>query len=423
MKTSRPAQWNVLDNAAKIFPSTSTKRDPKVFRFACELKEPVDQAILQQAAEKTLEAFPPYQCIMKRGLFWYYLEQSKRLPVVRTEYEPPCSPIYDKNRKDLLFKVTCYKKRINLEVYHALSDGTGALEFLRALVYHYLIIKHKDQLCGKLPVLDYDASYSQKIDDSFQKYYSPEKGKNRAKAISAYKLHGRKLSENRLKIIEGILPVKEVIARAHDYNTTLTVFLTAVFLCSIHKEMSVRAQKKPVVVCVPVNLRNYFFSQSARNFFSVIEIGYDFENNSGEFEEVIRSVEESFRRELTRDRLEQRLNSLVALERNVAARVVPLFLKDIIMSNAYKLTVRGETVSLSNIGRVSMPQELKPYIRLFDVFVSTPRLQICMCSFEENLTVSFSSAFESADIQKWFFRELTARGIPVEIVTNPIDDE
>ena len=66
-------KWSRLDNAAKIFPSTSSKRDPKVFRFACELCEPVDPEVLRSALDRTLEKFPPFRSVLRRGLFWYFL--------------------------------------------------------------------------------------------------------------------------------------------------------------------------------------------------------------------------------------------------------------------------------------------------------------------------------------------------------------
>ena len=56
---------------------------------------------------------------------------------------------------------------------------------------------------------------------------------------------------------------------------------------SIYEEMNVRERKRPVVVTIPVNLRKYFSSQSARNFFSVFNVGYDFKNQSPELEEII----------------------------------------------------------------------------------------------------------------------------------------
>ena len=133
--------WRSLDNAAKIFPSASGGHDTNVFRFYCELNETVEHKYLQEALDKTIESFPIYRSVMKRGLFWYYLEDSTIKPVVEMENKYPCSKIYDKDVKKLLFRVTYYEKRINLEVYHVLTDGTGAEEFLKILVSNYLLIK------------------------------------------------------------------------------------------------------------------------------------------------------------------------------------------------------------------------------------------------------------------------------------------
>ena len=111
-------RWSRLDNAAKIFPSTSSKKDPKVFRFSCELTEPVDGQTLQFALDQAMEKFPFYRSVLKKGLFWYYFEDSTRRPVVQPEELPPCAPIYSADRKGLLFRVSFFERRINLEVYH-----------------------------------------------------------------------------------------------------------------------------------------------------------------------------------------------------------------------------------------------------------------------------------------------------------------
>ena len=60
--------WWTLDNAAKIFPSSSSSHDSKVFRFVCELRDPVEPEILQTALNKTMVRFPMYRSVLKRGL-------------------------------------------------------------------------------------------------------------------------------------------------------------------------------------------------------------------------------------------------------------------------------------------------------------------------------------------------------------------
>jgi hypothetical protein len=140
---SLPSWWT-LDNAAKIFPSTGSAHDSKVFRFACELQEPVDPKVLQAALDRVIERFPIYRSVIKRGWFWYYLERSPLPARVQAEDLPPCYPIYPAVRRSLLFRVLYYRRRISLEVYHSLTDGTGALNFLCALVYEYLLLHHPD---------------------------------------------------------------------------------------------------------------------------------------------------------------------------------------------------------------------------------------------------------------------------------------
>ena len=73
---TKGSHWRKLDNAAKIFPATSNKKDTRVFRFYCELKEPVNGSILQSALDKTIDKYPVFLSVMRKGFFWYYLEKS-----------------------------------------------------------------------------------------------------------------------------------------------------------------------------------------------------------------------------------------------------------------------------------------------------------------------------------------------------------
>lgn len=423
MQKRNNVSWSKLDNAAKIFPCTSNNRDTKVFRFACELKEEVEQPILQEALELTLEEFPVYRSVLKKGLFWYYLESSNLKPVVQIESKQPCSPLYFRNKKTLLFEVSYYHKRINLEVYHALSDGTGALLFLKTLVKNYLMKKHPQDFAGKQLLIDYDASNMQKADDSFQKYYTQSNRKFKIKNKKAYHIRQPRLSENRISIIEGKVPLQDMLQKAHEYHVTLTELIATLFFCAIEKEMALKDKKDPVTIVVPVNLRKYFYSATIRNFFGVISVSYDFAKQPADFDAILQHISHSMKEELTVERLSQRMNGLSALEHNMFARPVPLFIKDIVMREANRISEKSWTASLSNIGKIDMPQELKPYIESFNVFVSTNIIQICMCSYENNLNITFSSAYVGTDIQKNFFRSLTQMGISVEISSNQIEEQ
>ncbi len=418
MTRRKPIEWTRLDNAAKIFPPTTNEKDTKVFRFVCELKEEVDKDTLQKALDKTIALFPMYQTVLRRGVFWYYFESTDLKPVVKEEYKLPCSMLYRQNRKNLLFEVTYYNKRINLEMYHAVTDGTGALGFLKTLVYYYITMFHEQDFEDKLPNLDYDASFSQKMDDSYLKHYSGDKKLDKIKITKAYRITGRRSIDNRIKVIEGEMSVKEVLELSHRYDTTLTIYLTALFIKAIYQDMPTRGRKNPVVLTVPVNLRTYFPSVTARNFFTTVTISYNFAKKSDRLEDIIEAVKDSFARELTEENLRTHMNRLSALEHNAFMRVIPLVLKDYILCFANYLSDKGITATLSNVGKVTITKELAPYIDMFDCFTSARRPQICMCSFGNQLVVSFASPFIGTDIQKNFFRMLTQEGVNISIASN-----
>jgi len=412
-----------LDNAAIIFPPNSKKSDTKVFRFSCELVETVEKEILQQALDITIDEFPLYKSVIKSGLFWYYFEKSDIKPVVTLEDLPPCSPLFDRDKKTLLFRVMYYKKRISVEIYHALSDGTGALQFLRTLIFHYITIKYKNIFKEKMITMDYDASITQKSDDSFQKYYTNDKDNSKKKRIVAYKIRGQKLAEYRIKVIEGIMPIDNIIKKAKEYNTSITILLASILMSSINEDIPIRHKKNPVVLSIPVNLRKYFISETARNFFGVINIDYNFSYYKGDLNNIINHLQKCFKERLTPEKLNDRINGLASLEHNYLLRAIPLKIKDISLRIANRIVDRSNTSTLSNVGKIEMPEEVETYIESFDIFVSTNKLQICICSFKDKLRVSFTSAFVSTDIQRRFFRTLTSMDIPVDIITNKIDDE
>ncbi len=414
LMTRKDKKWYKLDNAAKIFPPTSNRKDPKVFRFACELYEDIEEEILQKALDKTLEEYPLFLSSLKKGLFWYYLESSNVYPKVKKEENIVC----DRIDNDLLFRVSYYRKRINLEVYHALTDGTGTLYFLRSLVTNYLIIKHHIK---KQIIIDTTSVY-EKESDSFEKYYKRSKKIKIPKNTRAYNLSGNKYPEDHLKVIEGIVSTSAILSLAKKYGTTVTVYLSSILIKSIGTTMSIKDKRRPVVITIPVNLRKYFKSNTARNFFNTITVEYKFNEDNDSLEEIIKSVDQQFKTKLTKEHLDYQMNSLAVLENVFIIRLVPVFIKDLVLKWFHDRARKEQTIALSNVGIVEMPSELQSYIKLFDVFASTDSMQICMCSYLDNMLLSFTSHFIDTEIQKNFFKELTKEHIKVTINTNVVED-
>lgn len=409
----KKTKWRKLENAAKIFPATSNERDARVFRVVCELKEEVNSKILQEALDKTMETFSMFSCVLRKGVFWNYLEESEIKPIVKAEYRPPCKKIYYKDRKALLFEVLYYKNRINVEIFHALSDGTGAVQFMRTLVFNYLKIAHKEILAS-VAELGVNVSDREKTENGFSKYYENPEKKIHIPKYKAAKINGNKLEKNELKIIEGEISTSKLLKIARSYNTTITVFLAALLLCAISNDLSKRQKKNPVSLMIPVNLRNFFPTGSMRNFFWWIDMGYDFNKDSEEFDKVIEFVKEFFKKEITKERMAARVNPLIKWEKNILLRAIPLEIKQLVMM-AIHLAGRGNTAIYSNVGKIDMPKECSKYIEMFDIFTSTPKMEMTTCSYEDKFVVTFASVHEDTSIIKNFFKGLTSLGLNVKI--------
>lgn len=410
--------WQSLDNAALIFAAASEGTDTQVFRLSCECTEAVNPNLLQDALTDTMRIFRLYQSVLKPGLFWYYLERTDLSPQVHPENSLPCENIYRRNRKRLLFDVSYFGNRINLEIYHVLADGTGALNFLKTLVTKYLCLSHS---LPEFP-LPFDATAMQMTDDSFRKYYSGTIDVRRKMHRPACQLHGHRYPEDRLKVISGIVDLPPLLTAAHAYHTTLTVFLCACLMDAISRSVTVQQKESPVVLAVPVDLRQYFPSASVRNFFSILMVGYDYANRSGDFKDVIKKISNDFKTGLSQENLAKWIDSNSAIEHLTVTRATPLFLKDLALKAAYKYSLRLDTAGFSNIGVITMPPELTPFIRSFGFYSGTNKLQVCVCSFEGKINISFSSPFVSSEIHKCFFRNLADLGANIEITTNHAGD-
>lgn len=414
MFEQKRAYWRSLDNAAKLFSAASSPKDTRVFRFYCELKEEVKEEVLQEALNQTIQKYPVFLSVMRKGLFWHYLEKSELRPVVREEYKEPCSSLYVRDKKTLLFEVTYYKKRINFEVFHALTDGTGATEFLRELVKNYLYLIHEEDL-EPVELSDEYLTVKDQEDDSFSRYYDPDFPRKKKKKIKAVQIKKGGKGYEELQINEASMSVKELLGIAREKKVSMSVLLTAAFICAIHEEMSRMQEKKPVILMVPVNLRKIFPSDSMLNFFGYIEPGYQFGAGKDSFEDVLEAVKLYFQENLSKEHMAGRMNELIAMEKHKILKWAPLELKNRCIRAGAKMAEQEVTAVLSNMSVVKMPENYAQYIEKFGVYTSTNRTELCVCSFQDTLSLSFTSRYDSTNIQRNFYRILKELGASVKV--------
>ncbi len=411
-----------LDNVAAFYASTTTIYNPNIYRLSVRLKEKVVSSKLEEALKDTLISIPTFAVKLQRGFFWYYLEHNHDLPIISEDTHFPLRPINNINNNYFLFKVTYYEKRINVDFSHILTDGTGALYFLKTLVINYLKISHPKGISKKITTDAEKLSIHEANDDSFLKHFDAPIDKRKVvKKNDTDAFHLRNKSrKNTIDVILGSMSVTELKMLTKEKGVTITAYLIALLIYSIyHGRYKYTKSIKPITIAVPVNLRNHFPSTSMNNFFSTIIINLDVMKKDYSFDDVLEIVSSEMKRELDKDVLLNNFKNYVRLHKNIVLRFIPLFIKDLILREVNRVvSKRGATSSLSNIGVIKMPDEVSKYIDKFDMLSyidNSTHLKLGICSFNDNLSISFSSALNDTEIVRTFFTALSSNGVNINI--------
>lgn len=414
--------WYRLDNAAKIIPASVGGADTRVFRLVCELRDEVDPGILQQALDMVKGMFPYMNCCLRKGIFWYYLEEMDHGAVVHEEYARPLKSLYVPGRKNLLYRVIYRKKRIILEMFHVLGDGTGGFMFLRAIVTQYLVLRYgleQRLVAGEASPV----SAEELQDDAFSRFYEKDKSgkRNYLKEMfpqKAYRIKGTYDENMDAHLIEGTVSTKKILSICHEKKVTLGVLVTSCWVEAVLKQMKRSEYDHPISISVPVNLRQFFPSVTSRNFFGVINVKFDPHQYDGTLESILPIIQEEFRKMLLPESIQATMNSYSALEHNAGIRLVPLVFKDLGLRATMYMMNRGVTTSVSNVGKVDIPEELHPYIHKFCSFMACKTVFMCISTFEDCMVFGIASAFQEHTSEMYFFRALTRLGLDVEVAAS-----
>ncbi|SNU00883.1 Uncharacterized protein, contains a NRPS condensation (elongation) domain [Ruaniaceae bacterium KH17] len=424
--TTHGRNWVRLDNASNIFLAARSEIDPKVFRLSAEMSDDVDPALLQRALDHTYDRYPLYHAVLRRGIFWYYLQDSDLRPEVALDDQYTCAPLYQVDRKNLLFRVVYFQRRIVLEVFHALSDGTGALWFLTDLLVAYAQLR----MSGELPATDDTLPPHELSTDSFAEYFftpaAPlarevvEEPSPRTPWTQIHHPRGTRSADGRTRAVELTMPASEVLALAKAEGVSLTSYLIALFFESIRAGGLGRA--RTLTASVPVNLRQFFPSTSARNFFATVRVQHAYTDGETELGEVCRDIETQLRAKATQAAMERKVRRLIRFERNPALRIFPRPLKDVILSLINWGNSRGLTVAISNMGRVVFPEQAEAQVKRLLLHIAPARPQFCAVSQNGMLTVCFTSPFVETDHVREYARLLTGRGVDLMVAATRVTE-
>lgn len=416
--------WFKLDNAAKIFPGQSTSSYSNVYRLSVTLKEKVDPRLLEQALLKTMPRFPSFDVRISNGFFWHYLEKNPNgAPPVKPDSANPCLRVRPKENKGYLLRVFYYENRLSVEFYHVLTDGFGASRFFMTLVAVYLRLTGKDIPVGGA-VLDVEQAPSEsESEDAYLKYV---KSTAKAKRIEkfAYQAKSKRLPKHFVNVTTGYMPVDALKKKAAEYGVTITEYIAGVLVWVMYNLQKQERfnRKKPIGVQIPVNVRQFFETETMRNFMLCYSFQLDPKMGEYTFPEVLHQLSLYLRYINNEKYLQAMLNSNAAIEKNPVMRVVPSVLKDFGINVLYKLTGERATSSLiSNLGLIKAPKEMEQYIEKITLVLAQGMVNAARCgvaSYNGTLALSVTNIYESTQVQREIFTTFVKEGIPVKIESN-----
>ena len=421
----RKLRWMRLDNAAKIYPAAKRRNWTNYFRLSATLTEEVDLSVLRAALDVTVRRFPSIAVRLRRGVFWYYLEEIPQPPPIQEEKSCPLAHAPFQEVRRCAFRVLVYRDRIAVEFFHALTDGTGGLIFLKTLVAEYLTQKYGVSIPAEYGVLGrLEEPDPEELEDSFLRYAGDVKASR--KESTAYHLSGTPERDGYKNLITMMLSAEEVRACAKSRGLSVTELLCAAMMQAI---LNLQAEKvrdprrrKPVKVLVPVNLRGLFPSRTLRNFASYITPELDPRMGECSFKELCDEVHHRMGLENNRRTMRAKFAANVASERSPVLRVMPLFIKNIAMKAVFDAVgERKSCLCLSNLGNVQLPEAMAAYVRRMDFIIGVQAAAPHNCgvvTWNGTMYINCIRSIREPELEMHFYRVLRKLGLHVTVESN-----
>jgi len=424
-ESERKLRWMLLDNSGKIYPASRTSRWVNVFRISATVKEDVDKAVLQSALDVTVRRFPSIAVRLRRGTFWYYLQEIEHAPEVMEEKSYPMFHILFDDIRKCAFRVIVYKRRFAVEFFHAITDGNGGLIFVKTLLAEYLSQKYGIKIPSGGGILDrLEKPSEDELVDCFPKHSGKVAATRRDN--DSYRLWGEVESDRYINVTTFILKASELVAAAKKRGVTVTAVLTAALIkagIELQNEDTPKIKnQKMVKVLVPCDLRRIYNEKTLRNFALYATPGVDPRLGEYTFDELCDIVSKQMALEITAKNMTARIRTNVKDEENLLLKITPLFLKNIVMKLVFTLVgERKSMLTLSNLGVVKLPDVMNEYVERFDFVLnvqSKAPYNASVITYGENAYLSIVRDIKEPRLEKALYRVLRDEHISVKVESN-----
>ena len=424
-KSIQEIGWLKLDNAAKLFPAIMSGELTAVFRITASLKKPVKYTKIKEAVEITSRRFPYYSVSLGSGLFWHYLEYNHQLPRIQTEEKIPCTAFAARRKNEPLYRILVRENRISVEFIHILTDGGGAFEYLKTLLYVYFRLDGNQISTNEGIILPESPITAEEMEDGYKRFFR-KKTPPPGKLTKAWHLPFSLNEKPRLNIICSEIVVDQLLEVARKHNVSITEYLVSVYLYTLQtiylEEKGKQKQKRGVLrIEVPVNLRKKFPSRTMRNFSLFVLPEIDLRLGIYSFEEILKIVNYQLQTGADIKQIVRFLSQNVGHEKSPFIRVLPLFIKSMAISAVYRRLGSNQCSGImTNLGSVKLPCAMEDLIESFDLVPTPPnthvKISTAMVTFRNKLRLTFCNISKSTSFELHFLKHLNDSGIPVKVL-------
>ena len=410
---ARPSvMWFPLDDAAKIYPISMEHGRQQVFRMSVYFKQPVIPELLQMALTFTIKRFPSFATTLKKGFFWHYLDAVKKHFSIHEENDVPCQPLRVSFSGSKSFRLVYHDNRVSAEFFHALTDGTGAMIFLKVLTSEYL------RLLGVNPSESdvWDANDTPTNEEFENAFVKVEKAKNASGFVDkpALQMNGKLARRKPCRILHFKMDSEKLHSVATQCGVTVTAYLLMqmFYACrAATDELS-----GDLHIQVPVNMRKFYPTRSVRNFSMYCGVKIPVET-IGDRESLLAEISKQLVEKSAKDKMHEMITAAVNLVSSI--RLIPLAIKQPIAKMVYGfLGEKLYTTTFSNLGVVNMPPEFSEHIDYLDFCLGaqmTNRLACTAVTYGGVSTFTISKMTSDPTFEERMYKLLTEDGIEVEV--------
>lgn len=383
-------------------------------RLEITMTDPVILPFLQTAAEKAMDKYRIFRCVVKSNEYEYYLTDNNRQPVVHVDDETRHTIGTEDNNGHIIW-IGINDRIIVIEFFHGLSDMHGTLPFAESLLLHYCQLRYGTNMEDTASYNRLQAHVSEYMDsmtyvDESQKYPVPKR------KPTAFQLPEERMDDANACARYSLTvdaPAFDAFMRQNRSSRTsvFTVFMNHA-IASVHPDYDF-----PIIAGVAVDIRKILGAEnSLRDCTDTIYLPFDRDLAVLPVDQQLQTV-----RQMIVDGMEPatRLANAVSTKLNNTrlTKMFPLLEEKIrFCRRLHQYSHLNLTYTISNVGLVDFADALDPYIACVHSVMgaSTCPIIIEVVQYKQQYHITYCSRLKNDPYIHAFQQCFLQTGIPCQ---------